>query len=152
MSTRSISLKKIEKLYGLIENMHAAALQEAASLLHEAEAAIVVQRHAMQNAQTDARGAMGRGDREGYAVAETGRAVGERRRNRLEALRMERERATEEVREVYRASHIQRGQMKTVVEATAAAEQVTASRRTQAMLDDRYLSRLRWSQLQDRTA
>jgi type II secretory pathway component HofQ len=149
MSTRSAALKKIERLYGLIENMHAAALQEAATLMHEAEAAIVVQQGVLREARTEAHAAMARGDREDYAVAEAQLSVGGRRQQRLEVLRQAREVATEAARVEYGASRVRRGQIKTVADLAFEAERLTAERRAQTIADDRFLSRLRWSQLQD---
>ena len=144
----SSSLKKIERLYGLIETMNASALQEASALMHEAEAAIVMQQEAMQAARVEAHTALAVGDRERYAMAETGREVGGRRKQRLETLRQAREAAREVARQQYEASRIERGQIKTVMDAAAAAERVIADRRAQTVSDDRFLSRLRWNKLQ----
>ena len=143
MPSRASSLKRIEGLYGLIESMHAVALEQAAALMHEAEAAIVNQRLLQKNARSDAQRALTTGDRERWAVAEIQRGHSEQVQQSLEPILRERARLTAEARTVYVASRIQRGQIKTVVDQGLAAERLDEERRAQNAADDRFLSRLR---------
>lgn len=148
MASRISALKRIEGLYGLIETMHAATLEQAAALMHEAEAAIAAQSRLKRDAHGDARAALASGDREQWAVAELQRGHSERLQGKLESIRIERERTTAEAREVYTASRIQRGQIKTVVDKQLAERQRDDERRAQSAADDRFLSRLRWNGLE----
>ena len=147
MASRIASLKRIEGLYGLIESMHEAALEQAAARVHEAEAAIVNQMRLKESARVDAQRALATGDRERWAVAEIQRGHSEQVRQSLEPILQERERLTTEARAIYTASRIQRGQIKTVVDKSVAAERLDEERRAQSTADDRFLSRLRFNGL-----
>ena len=152
VGNRSTSLKRIERLYGLVENMHAVRLQEAAAKVREAENAIAAQQAAMLGARMDARTAMAEGNREEYAVADVQRVVGGQRQDQLETIRLAREEAVEAARVIHDASRVERGQIKTVLDAAAAAERLVAGRQAQAWSDDRFLSRLSWNRLRDESA
>ncbi len=147
MPSRTSSLKRIEGLYSLIESMHAAALEQTAALVHEAEAAIADQARLKQTARADAQFALNHGDRERWAVAELQREHSDQLQQHLEPILEHRERLTVEARAVYLASRIQRGQIKTVVDKSLAAERIVEERRAQNQADDRFLSRLRWNAL-----
>ena len=148
MSTRSSALKKIEKVYELIETMHSVALQQATSLVHEAEQAMAAQGDRLRAARTHIHQALTEGNREQWAISEVDMATGCQRQHRLEVLRQERDVVREQAREEYGASRIQRGQIQSVVDAQVEAERIVADRRAQNASDDRFLSRLRWAQLQ----
>lgn len=147
MASRTSSLKRIEGLYGLVESMHAVALEQAVAQVHEAERAIATQTRLKQTARTEAQLALTTGDRERWAVAEIQRGHSEQVQQNLEPILQERERLTAQARAVYTASRIQRGQIKTVVDKGLAAERLDEERRAQSAADDRFLSRLRWNSL-----
>ncbi len=147
MPSRTSSLKRIEGLYGLIESMHAVALEQAVARVHEAENAIANQTRLKQTARTDAQFALTTGDRERWAVAEIQRGHSEQVQQSLEPILEDRKRLTAEARAVYMASRVQRGQIKTVVDRGLAAERLEEERRAQSVADDRFLSRLRWNTL-----
>lgn len=148
MATRLSALKRIEGLYSLIETMHAATLEQAAGLMHEAERAIAMQSQLKYSAHLDAQAALRSGDSEGWAVSELQRQHSDLCQQRLEPIREERERLTAAARAIYTASRIQRGQIKTVVDKNIASERLDHDRRAQSAADDRFLSRLRWNGLE----
>ena len=144
MTSRQSLLKRIETVYGLVEEMHSVALHQAAALVDEAERAIGEERLQMRMASHAARTALMTGDREQRMIFEVQLALNGRRGSQLEVLRLERQGETDVARQKYHASRIRSEQMKTVVQQSRATEELIAGRRLQAATDDRFLSRLRW--------
>lgn len=135
-------------VYGLVEEMHAVALRQAAALRDEVARAIDEERSQMGIAAHGGRTAIAEGDREQWAISEVQRAWSVRRGSQLEVLHLERQNQTDVARQDYRASRIRSEQMKTVVKQSDAAEELIAGRRMQAATDDRFLSRLWWDRRQ----
>jgi hypothetical protein len=147
MNQRLSMLKRIEDVYGMMEEIHSVALRQAAALVQEAEVAIVEQCAQMREAGNDARQALLEGDRQQWLLAGAQRNLGGIRRQQLETMRLQRELVTDRAREEYGASRTKSEQMKSVVERCASEEQLIAGRKAQAATDDRFLSRLRWNEL-----
>ena len=142
MNSRGNVLKRIEAVYGLVELIHSTALRQASVLVDEVERAIDEQRIQSALVAQDARAALASGDRQGWVITEVQRAWSCGRGSQLQVLRLEREIVSNLARDEYRASRLRSEQVKTVVQRNDAAEVLVAGRRTQAVADDRFLSRL----------
>jgi hypothetical protein len=151
MRQRLRMLRRIATLYGVMEEMRRSELEGAVAAVREAEEAIAVQRSAVLSARLDGRGALAAGDRLGWMAADTRRVVAGRKSMRLEEVRVKREAASEVARRLYLTSRIESEQMKSVRKALARTVEIDESRRVQALVDDRFLSRRRWMQAQDDT-
>ncbi|NYF80343.1 hypothetical protein [Granulicella arctica] len=147
MSSKLPVLKRIEVLYGLVEQMHSVALRQAVALVHEVETVIAEQSEQIRCARSDALEAMLHGNRENRALADVQREIGGRKRQQLEAVCRVRKIASDRAREDYDTSRLKSEQVKSIVESNQSAIQLIEDRRTQASSDDRFLSRLRWNQL-----
>ena len=146
-NSRLSVLKRIEALYGLVEQMHSVTLAQVSLSVHEAEIAIARQCEQMREARWESREALLGGDRERRALTETQQELAGGRRERLETVRLERESRKDQAREEYALSRVKSEQMKSVVAVIRAEEELIEGRRAQAASDDRFLSRLRWNEL-----
>ena len=148
MRTRLHGLKRLAALYGAVEEMHSVDLQRRMSAVREAQRAIGVQHKAAQTAGLHGREALTAGDRMGWTMAETLRQIAGSKRRRLEEIRLERESLSEEAKEQYIASRLKSEQIKCVVEQVRERVENEEQRRTQAVSDDRFLARRRWTEQQ----
>ncbi len=151
MTRRLSLLKRLEAVYTLVEDLHSVALRQTSIRMNEADAAIAEQLARLHASRSQGREALDHGDREAWSLAETQRELASRNRERLELVRLEREKAQQFAREQYVASRLQREQIKSVVESGAKAEQIVEGRQTQAAADDRFLARLYWNKLRFET-
>jgi hypothetical protein len=140
-------LKRIQTLYGLVEQMHSVALVQASLAVREAEIAIARQCEQMREARCGGREALLGGDRERRALTESQLELSGARRQLLETVRLEREIRNDQAREEYHLSRVKNEQMKSVVETIRTEEELIEGRRVQAASDDRFLSRLLWNKL-----
>lgn len=147
MDPRLSKLKRIESLYGMVEEVHSLALRQATGQLHEAESAISEQWCHAHTTANEARLALLKGDREQWLLAEAQRELGRVRRQQLEVVRVQREVITDRAREEYGASRVKSEQIKSVVERRETEGDLVAGRKIQSATDDRFLSRLRWNSL-----
>ena len=147
MKSRTSALKKINVLYGLLEEMHSGVFRQTVALVNEAEQAIAGQAAQTHAAAIVARAALLDGDRQQWVLSSVQRGLSGERRRQLETVRAERVLNTDRARDEYQASRVKSKQIKSVVEQSQQTEEVLAGRRTQAAADDRFLSRLRWKQL-----
>lgn len=137
-------LSRLKTLYETVEGIHAAELQRAAAALHEAQSAMDAEIGVAASARNDGRAALWLGDRVGWAAAEVRRWSSGRKRQRLEMIRSERERANEAANEQYLASRVKTEQMQRL--STSVAEQIAVAeeKKMQAATDDRFLARKNW--------
>jgi len=140
-------LKRIQTLYGLVEQVHSLALVQASLAVREAEIAIARQCEQMREARYGGREALLGGDRERRALTESQLELSGARRQLLETVRLEREIRNDQAREEYHLSRVKSEQMKSVVETIRTEEELIEGRRVQAASDDRFLSRLLWNKL-----
>ena len=144
MQPRLKRLKRIAALYEVVERTHSVELQRARIVVREAKQAIEAQQMIVHAAGFDGREALVRGDRMGWALAETQQVVAAWKEERLEEIRLKREELSEVARERYAASRLKNEQMNCVVEGFAARVEKEERRRFQATTDDRFLSRKLW--------
>ena len=89
-------------------------------------------------------------DRLGWAAAETQQMSAGTNRRRLDQMHGERKALSDAATEVYIASRLQSEQMKRVVEGMTSQVETERERRLQAVSDDRFLARRRWSDSRER--
>jgi hypothetical protein len=145
MGPRLARLKRIEDLYGMVEEVRSVALRQAAAKVYEVEEAISEQWGHARASANEGRLALLKGDRQQWLLAEAQREFGRIRRQQLEEVRVQREVVTDHAREEYGASRMKKEQIKSVVEQRETELELVAGRKTQSATDDRFLSRLRWA-------
>jgi hypothetical protein len=132
-------------LYGGIEEMHSLSLQQTMTSVREAEGAIGVQQENLDSCDSHGRDALVAGDRMRWVAARKQKEITEWKQERLELIRIEREKLNDIARKLYVDSRLQREQMKHVVEDAETAAETETARRMQGALDDRFLARRRWT-------
>jgi hypothetical protein len=150
MQTRLATLQRLVALYLAVEEMHLTELQRMTAAVREAELAIGVELEATRSANVAVRGALLAGDRASWMVAESQRESAAWRRRGLEQIRLEREGLNDAAREQYVASRLKRMQIQRVFDDIAARMAIEEGRRMQAVSDDRFLARRRWTDSRDR--
>lgn len=149
MHSRLAALKRLASLYGDVEEMHSLELQRASSAVREAEQAIGAERGFVRSSNAEGRRALAAGDRLDWRAAQLHREMAEWRQQRLQQVQKERELLNDEARKRYLASRLQSEQMKHVARGVAVEAETEAGRRAQGALDDRFLARRRWTDLQE---
>jgi hypothetical protein len=149
MRSRLEGLKRLVSLYGGIEEMHSTELQRRTAAVREAEQAITAQQSTLRRSASRGHDDLNAGDRVGWKSSQVQREIAEWKQERLEQVRVERELSNEEARRRYIASRLRSEQVKHLVDRAAAETAIEAGRRTQAGLDDRFLSRKRWTDAQE---
>lgn len=145
MHSRATTLKRLMSLYGEIEEMHSLELQRTMAAVGEVEEAIDEQKRVVRSSSFLGRGALISGDRIELAASRTEWEIAEWKQQRLQQVRLEREKLSDEARTKYYASRLRSEQMQEVVEDEAAQIAAKTGRRMQAANDDRFLARRRWS-------
>jgi hypothetical protein len=138
-------LKRLAKLYGLVEQRNAMQVRAAAGAMHEVERAVehlALSRHAELST---GRTALAQGSRVELMAAETTAAAHAQKRTLLAKLRIERRLVHEHAVLEHRASRMERRQIDGVVERSRAAAEVEMERRAQGTADDRFLTRREWT-------
>ena len=139
------TLKRLMTLYGVVEEQHSMELQRTVNAVREVGQAIEVQHDLFRSAKSNGRAALHAGDRMEWAMAEAQRETTVRRRRRLDELRLEREQISSVTKEQYVASQLKCEQMKSVVDHIEKQRDMEFKRKTQAVSDDRFLARRRWT-------
>jgi len=145
MHSRVDALRRLRSLYGSIEEMHSVELQRATAAVQEAEQAMDAQEKTVRSSNFIGRDALIAGDRMEWAAARTQRELAEWKQQRLQQVRLEREKLSDEARREYRASRLRSEQMQHVIDDAAMQIATKTGRQTQAALDDRFLARRRWT-------
>ena len=145
MRTRLETLARLARMYTLVEEMHSAELQRMSAAVGEAEQAIEVEQQIAHRARVAVCGALVGGDAVGRRMAETQQEMAAWRKTRLEEIRAEREERKVAAKEEYAASRLKKEQMERVLEEIAGRLEIEEARRMQAVSDDRFLARQRWS-------
>lgn len=149
MQSRLASLKRLASLFGNVEEMHAAELQQASAAVREVEQAVGVEQTTVRSSNIKGRRALAAGDRLDWRAAQMQREMAEWRQQRLQQVQREREMLNDEAKKRYFASRMQSEQMKHVARGVAMDIETEAGRRAQGALDDRFLARRRWTDLQE---
>lgn len=148
MRPRLAGLKRLMSLYGGIEEMHSAELQRTTAAVREAEQAFEIQQRTVRWSASHGRDALNLGDRMDWKAAQMQREIAEWKQERLEEVRLERQKSNDKATQQYIASRLKSEQVKHVVDGATSQMEIEAGRRTQAGLDDRFLARRRWTDAQ----
>jgi hypothetical protein len=151
MQTRLETLQRLVSLYAAVEEMHSTELQRMGSAVRVAQQAIGMEQEVARSARVNGREALLAGDRVSAVMAETQQETAGWRRQRLEQIRLEREKLNEAAREQYVASRLKREQIKRVLDDIEVRMEIEEGRRLQAASDDRFLARRRWTDARAKT-
>jgi hypothetical protein len=150
MQTRLETLQRLVALYTAVEEMHSTELQRMGSAVRAAQQAIGIEQEVARSARVNGREALLAGDQVSAVMAEIQQRTAGWRRRRLEQIRLEREKLNEAAREQYVASRLKREQIKRVFDDIAVRMEIEEGRRLQAVSDDRFLARRRWTDARER--
>lgn len=145
MRQRLEILQRLASMYAVVEEIHSAELHKATSALREAEQAIEDENDAAKSARIEGRAALAKNDHLRWMISETQQETAGWRRQRLEKIRLERERLHDEAKQQYVASRLRLEQMKHVCDEIAAQTRIEEERSTRAASDDRFLGRRSWA-------
>ncbi|HZY60981.1 MAG TPA: hypothetical protein VFE38_00550 [Edaphobacter sp.] len=149
MQSRLMALKRLASLYGDVEEMHSVELQRANAAVREAEQAIGAEQRFVRSSNVEGRRALAAGDRLDWRAAQMQREMAEWRQQRLQQVHRERELVNDEAMKRYVASRTQSEQMKHMARSVTVEVETEVGRRAQEALDDRFLARRRWTDLQE---
>jgi hypothetical protein len=142
--SRTTSLRRIAKLYGVVEEMHSVALRQATGMVHEAEGAIRMELRTAASAAGAGRMALSAGEREEWLFAHAEGEISTVRAKLFEGLKETRVEVELAARTEFLASRIKTEQIKQVVTQMAERAAIEEGRRTQAASDDRHAGRRAW--------
>jgi hypothetical protein len=144
VKSANTGLKRLAKLYGMVENLHAMQVRAAAGAVDEVERAAQQMSVVKRDEVSQGRAALARGSRvESMAVERTATA-NEVRRMLLERIRAERRLTHEVALDAHRMSRLELRQIEGIVERVERKQDVVTERRAQGTMDDRFLSRREW--------
>jgi hypothetical protein len=150
MRQRLETLRRLVSLYAVVEEVHSAELHRMTAAVREAVQAIAVEHGMTKSVRIDGRYALAIGDRVGWMMSETQQQTSVRRQQRLEQVRQEREQLNDAARQEFMASRLKREQMERVFDEVAARAEIEEARRMQAVSDDRFLARRRWTDTKEK--
>ena len=142
--SRTAALRRIARLYGVVEEMHSVALRQATGRVHEAEGAIRMERDAAAASGAAGRVALTAGEREEWTLTHAEGEISAVRAMRIEELKTTRVEVELAARSEFLASRIKTEQMKQVVTQMAERAAIEEGRRNQAVSDDRHAGRRAW--------
>ena len=137
-------LKRLAKLYGMVEDLHAMQVKAAAAAVFEVERAereMVARRLA---GAAEGRAGLERGSRLEALSAEKSAMRDEARAELLARVSVERRALLDAALEAHRESRMEAAQVEGLAQRVRASEEWERERRAQAESDDRYLSRRAW--------
>jgi hypothetical protein len=144
VKTAATGLKRLAKLYGMVENLHAMQVRAAAGDVDEVDQAVSQLSAVKRDEVRQGRVALARGSRVESMAAERTAAASEVRRALLERMRAERRLTHEVALDAHRMSRLELRQVDRIVERVEKKKDVVAERRAQGTMDDRFLSRREW--------
>jgi hypothetical protein len=150
MPSQSEMLRRLVTLYSTVEEMHSIELQRLTAAVREAEQAVEVERQVAQAALINGRLALLAEDCASRIVAETQQEISGWRQRGLERVRIQREELSDAAMKQYVASRLKREQLKHATDEIAEQLDIEEGRRIQAVSDDRFLARKRWTDAQKR--
>jgi len=150
MRQRLETLRRLVSLYAVVEEMHSTELHRMTAAVHEAVQAIVMEQDIAKSVRIDGHHALAIGDRVGWMMSETQQKTSVWRRWRLEQVREEREQLNDTARQQFMESRLKREQMEHLFDEVAARAEIEEGRRMQAVSDDRFLARRRWTETKEK--
>lgn len=147
MTLASKSLKRLAALYAVVEEARSTEMRQTTGLLLEVEDAIASQKAVICRSELMRRNAIEIGDRFDWLVAEIQSSVADDSVAELSTIRTDRRKIAATARAVYAASRLQSEQMRRLLENSQTNAKLLAERQSQAVADDRFLSRRSWQAL-----
>lgn len=141
---RSPGLKRLVKLYDLVERVRAVELHAAESSLDEVKRTRSTEESRQRDLIRDGRAALINGDGFEWMLALKGRSLIETRLRRILEQKLRFEEIRQKAAEAHRMSRLRLEQLQRVVERVQTASAIVEVRRTQALADDRYGARREW--------
>lgn len=139
------TLRRLATLYAVVEEMHSAELQRLTAAVVQARNAIGSEQEAMRSARLDGQEALAAGDQVHWMMSQTRQETAAWKKQRLEEIRLRREELNDAAHEQYVASRLKREQIERVFDDMARGMEIEKERREQAVSDDRFLARRRWT-------
>ena len=151
MQPRLGILRRLVALYSTVEETHSTELQRMTAAFREVQHAIVMEQDVTRAARADCRSALIAGDQMSSMAAEVQQDASAWRRRGLEQIRVKREELNDAAKTQYLASRLKKEQIKRVFDDIAARVELEERRRMQAISDDRFLARRRWTDTREKT-
>ena len=145
MQSRLETLRRLAMLYAAVEEMHSAELQRLTAAVLQARNAIGGEREAMRSARLDGKEALVVGDQVNWMMSQTRQETSAWKKQKLEEIRLRREELNDAAHQQYVASRLKREQIERVFDDIAKRMEIEKERREQAVSDDRFLARRRWT-------
>jgi hypothetical protein len=145
MQSRSATLRRLAILYVAVEEMHSVELQRLTAAVLQARNAIGSEQVAMRLARLDGQEALVAGDQVNWMMSQTRHENAAWRKQKLEEIRLRRVELNDAARQQYVASRLKREQIERVFDDIAKRMEIEKERRAQAVSDDRFLARRRWT-------
>ena len=136
-------LKRLGKIYELIEEIHSVEARIATADAGQAERAIDVETSRLQDARMGEREAVQKADALGRSAMGAGEDFARRKRRALEPLLKQRTEIREAARARHIASRLWSERIQCLIDAEAARSAAEEERRSQMASDDRFLARRR---------
>ena len=131
MASRLDTLRRLAALYVAVEEMHTTELQRVT-------AAVLRTKNAME------------GEHVNWVMSQVRQESAARRVEKLEEIRLHREELLHRAQEQYVASRLKREQIERVFDDIEERIEIEEGRRAQAVSDDRFLARKRWTDSRER--
>ena len=145
MQPRLETLQRLVTLYAAVEEMHSVELQRMSAAVLQVRNAIGSEQQAMRSATLDGQEALVAGDQVSWMMSQTRQETSAWRRQKLEEIRLRRTELKDTARQQYVASRLKREQIQRVFDDIAKRMEIEKERREQAVSDDRFLARRRWT-------
>ena len=139
-----VGLRRVAGVYALVERMRSAELMAASAALMEAQVALEQEAGAARLVDGSARQALEGGDGVGWSLSRAEQAAAAVRAEGLKSIENQRAGLQMEAAQAHGESRVALEQVDRAIERRREIEAVDQNRRTQAMADDRYLSRRAW--------
>jgi hypothetical protein len=145
MPSQLDTLRRLAALYVAIEEMHSTELQRVTAAVVRTKNAIGIEREAMRSASLEGHGALAEGDQGNWIMSQVRQETSACRTQKLEEIRLHREKLLHQAQEQYVASRLKRQQIQRVFDDIEARIETEEERRVQAASDDHFLARKRWT-------
>jgi len=150
MASRLDTLRRLAALYVAVEEMHTTELQRVTAAVLRTKNAMEGEREAMRSARLEGHGALAEGEHVNWVMSRVRQESAARRVEKLEEIRLHREELLHRAQEQYVASRLKREQIERVFDDIEERIEIEEGRRAQAVSDDRFLARKRWTDSRER--
>jgi hypothetical protein len=150
MASRLDTLRRLAALYVAVEEMHSTELQRVTSAVLRTKNAMEGEWEAMRSARLEGHEALAEGEQVNWVMSRARQESAGLRVQKLEEIRLQREELLHRAQEQYVASRLKREQIQRVFDDIEERMEIEEERRAQALSDDRFLARKRWTDSRER--